>query len=301
MECNIKFVFVILHYSAVNDTIECVESILENLDDPNFEIVVVDNCSPDDDLSILKEKFAKSKLHFIQNEENLGFAKGNNVGYQYAKKELNANFIILLNNDTTVEQNDFLTRISNIYDETQFAVLGPDILSTADGEHQNPHIKVNLQKIRTNIIFYKLCLILTYINLYEPITKSILCLSKTLGCKQKSNDEHWKQSKEGTKLQGSCLVFSPVYVQKYRGLFDKTFMYVEEDILFYIAKQENLKMVYSPDIQILHKEKSSTKSLNDTSKKMKIFYYKNMCSSLKEFLALTKNYAQEHEKMLDDV
>jgi len=58
-------------------------------------------------------------------------------------------------------------------------------------------------------------------------------------------------------------------------------------------------MVYSPDIQILHKEKSSTRSMNTTSKEMKLFYYLNMCKSLKVFLALTNNYKQEHEKMLD--
>jgi len=51
-------------------------------------------------------------------------------------------------------------------------------------------------------------------------------------------------------------------------------------------------MVYSPDIQILHKEKSSTRSMNTTSKEMKLFYYLNMCKLLKVFLALTNNYKQ---------
>ena len=77
-------------------------------------------------------------------------------------------------------------------------------------------------------------------------------------------------------------------------------MYVEEDILYYIAQKENLKMVYSPGVRILHKEKSSTKSMNKTSKEMKLFYYRNMCKSLKVFLYLTKNYQIEQEFLLDD-
>jgi GT2 family glycosyltransferase len=297
-----KFVFVVLHYSAIKDTIECIHSLLLNIEYSNYEVVVVDNCCPDDGLKVLKQEFVKEKtIHFLQTDENLGFAKGNNVGYQYAKKELNADVIILLNNDTIIEQKEFLSKVGDIYKKNNFAILGPDILSTEDGGHQNPYEKVDLQKIRINILFYEFCLILTHLNLYEPITKSILFLSKALRGKQSAdNNEFWKEPKENVKLQGSCLIFSPLYVNKYRGLFDKTFMYVEEDILYYIAQKENLKMVYSPEVRILHKEKSSTKSMNKTSKEMKLFYYRNMCASLKVFLELTQHYQEEHQALLDE-
>jgi hypothetical protein len=66
------------------------------------------------------------------------------------------------------------------------------------------------------------------------------------------------------------------------------------------ALKENLKMIYSPEVRILHKEKSSTKSMNKTSKDMKLFYYRNMCKSLKVFLDLTKHYKEEHQALLDD-
>jgi len=297
-----KFAFVVLHYSAVKDTIECIHSLLSNVEYSNYEIVVVDNCCPDDGLKVLKQEFGKEKkIYFLQTDENLGFARGNNVGYQYAKKELNADFIILLNNDTIIEQKDFLDKVIGIYEKDSFAILGPDILSTEDGEHQNPYEKVDLLNIRINILFYKFCLMLTHMNLYDPITKSILFISKTLRGNHRCDiNEFWTDSKENVKLQGSCLIFSPLYVKKYRGLFDKTFMYVEEDILYYIAQKENLKMVYSPDIQVLHKEKSSTKSTNNTPKEMKLFYYRNMCKSLNVFLELTKHYQEEHQALQDD-
>jgi GT2 family glycosyltransferase len=302
MNDKMKFVFVVLHYSAIKDTIECIHSLLSNIEYSNYEVVVVDNCCPDDGLKVLKNEFGKEeKIHFLQTDNNLGFAKGNNVGYQYAKKELNADFIILLNNDTVIEQKNFIDKIIEVYEKDSFAILGPDILSTEDGEHQNPYTKIDLQKIRINILFYRLCLALTYLNLYEPITKTILFLSETLrGNSKKQTNLLWQETRNNVKLQGSCLIFSPLYVNKYRGLYDKTFMYVEEDILYYIAKKENLKIVYSPDIQILHKEKSSTKSMNKTSKEMKLFYYRNMCRSLKVFLELTKFYPEEYQALLDD-
>src|SRR5690606_16799582 len=64
-----------------------------------------------------------------------------------------------------------------------------------------------------------------------------------------SNKDEWKRQYEGVVLHGACMIFDPVYVRKYTGLYSNTFMYMEEYILNYIAEKENLKIVYSPDIQ----------------------------------------------------
>jgi len=274
---TVKIVFVILHYKIVDDTIDCVESILKNERYSKYEIVVVENGSPGDDYDILQKEFSNNDVvHVMQTEENLGFAKGNNVGFQYAKKILKADFIILLNNDTIIKQKEFLNKVIYIYEKTRCAILGPDILSMDDGEHQNPHQKVNLQNVKSNIIFYKTCLILTHLNLYEPITKTIQFVLGLIKYKKNfAEDIYWRDIQEGVKLYGACLIFSPEYVSKFNGLYDKTFMYVEEDILYYIAQREKLKMVYSPEIS-------------------------NMCNSLKVFLQLKKNYDNETITLIDE-
>lgn len=301
MKHDIIFVFVILHYKTVDDTIECINSIIENVSYLGYEIVVVDNGSPGDDFTFLQKRFSGNNIvHIMQTEENLGFAKGNNIGYQYAKKELNANFIILMNNDIILEQQNFIETIFDIYIERKFAILGPDVISLDDGEHQNPHIIVNLQNPGRELYYYRFYWLMAYLGLYVPVKRTIFTFIKWFKGKEEHVEPNWTELQEGVKLYGACLIFSPEYVNRFKGLYDKTFMYVEEDILYYIAKQENLKMVYSPDIQILHKEKSSTKSDNRSSRKMRIFFYSNMCISLKAFLALTKNYAQEHKNMLDE-
>ncbi len=59
------FTFSILHYKAINDTIECIE--------------------------------------YIKNNKNIGFAAANNLGYKYAKDVLKSDFIAVINNDAVVE------------------------------------------------------------------------------------------------------------------------------------------------------------------------------------------------------
>ena len=126
-----KICFVILHYIVIDDTIECIESIFNNIKYENYNIVVVDNKSPNSSGKILKDKYKKNdRVTVILNNENSGFAKGNNIGYKYAKAILKAQFIILINNDTIIKQNDFIDKIINTYEETKFYVLSPNIIST---------------------------------------------------------------------------------------------------------------------------------------------------------------------------
>lgn len=95
-----KVSIVTINYNGKKDTIECIES-LQKLKHKDFDldIVVVDNASTDDSISELRHKF--SSIMMLQNHENLGFSEGNNVGIKYSLQR-NADFIWLLNNDTTV-------------------------------------------------------------------------------------------------------------------------------------------------------------------------------------------------------
>ncbi len=77
----------------------CLESVF-NTNYENFEVIFVDNASTDGSVALVKKKFAaKKELRVIQNEENLGFSEGNNVGIRNARGE----YVVLLNNDTKVD------------------------------------------------------------------------------------------------------------------------------------------------------------------------------------------------------
>ena len=69
--------FVILHYMATDETIICVDSILENVNGDK-RIIIVDNASPNNSFDELNIKYKDNILvDVISTDENLGFAKGN--------------------------------------------------------------------------------------------------------------------------------------------------------------------------------------------------------------------------------
>ena len=65
---------------------------------------------------------------------------------------------------------------------------------------------------------------------------------------------------ENVQLHGCFLCFSKNYFEHYDGFFPNTFLYMEEDILFYLTQKENLTTVYTPKLKIYHKEDSASKS-----------------------------------------
>ena len=118
--------FVILHYNVIDDTIACVQSIQRNIDTNNYLIVVVDNCSPNETGKKLLELYHdEKKIHVILNEMNLGFAKGNNIGIEYAQDYQHCNYICCLNNDTILTEKDFLAKIKKEYLHSNAAVIAP--------------------------------------------------------------------------------------------------------------------------------------------------------------------------------
>lgn len=91
---------VILNWNGAEDTLACLRS-LESLSYPNFHVVVVDNGSTDDSLFKLRAYANPYPFILLETGNNLGYAGGNNVGTRYAL-EKNADFVLVLNNDTTV-------------------------------------------------------------------------------------------------------------------------------------------------------------------------------------------------------
>lgn len=89
---------VILHYNNFRCTDFCLES-LRHVKDVAFKVVLVDNASKDGSFDAILEKYAE--VHAIRNRDNLGFARGTNVGLRYAL-EKGGDYFLLLNNDVEV-------------------------------------------------------------------------------------------------------------------------------------------------------------------------------------------------------
>jgi GT2 family glycosyltransferase len=92
---------IILNYNVRYFLEQCVLSVQRALENIDGEIIVIDNASFDASCEMMKTKFPHIKL--IENQDNLGFPKGNNIGVAQAKGE----YICILNPDTVVEEDTF--------------------------------------------------------------------------------------------------------------------------------------------------------------------------------------------------
>lgn len=92
---------IILNYNVCFFLEQCVASVQEALTNIDSEIIVVDNDSSDDSCVMIKSRFPNVKL--INNNSNLGFPKGNNIGVAQAKGD----YICILNPDTVVAEDTF--------------------------------------------------------------------------------------------------------------------------------------------------------------------------------------------------
>ena len=118
---NLSTSVVILNYNGGEDVIECLESV-RNIDYPSYEIIVVDNASTDNSVESIRKKFPEVKI--IQNETNLGFAEGNNVGI----REANSHYVMLLNDDAVVGKNILKDLTAAIEERKNIGMAGPTIL-----------------------------------------------------------------------------------------------------------------------------------------------------------------------------
>lgn len=151
-----KLFIIVLNWNGTNDTIECLKSIKNNSYN-NYNIVLVDNGSAEQSLSelknwcqtnfskvayysriqaelgginntegILENEKSSDKLVFIENNENLGFAAGNNVALKYMLKS-NATYAMLLNNDTEIEKHSLSLLMEFFSENSDYVAATPQI------------------------------------------------------------------------------------------------------------------------------------------------------------------------------
>lgn len=277
---NNSICFVILNFNTEKESIECIKSIRKNICGEECQIVLVDNASSE---GIKRIEMQYPDVHIIKNKNNLGFAKGNNIGYKFAKEDLEAEFIVVLNSDTLIEQDDFIIKIKQLYEKTKFSILGPDIV-TGEGVHQNPaqNVCTSLKLVKKCLLTQKIRLIKTYIPLISRIGLN----------KRKNNNAYIDHQIENAALHGACLIFSPLFISKYdMAFYNETFLYGEEEFLYFNAKFNQDMLLYSPDISILHKENSATDKYIENFINKKRFVLINSIDSLKKL----KMYLEEYE------
>lgn len=116
---------IIVNYNTKDLLNDCITSIKSNTSNISYEILVSDNGSTDDSLSLLKEKFPE--VIIIENKENLGFGTANNRALQFAKGK----YILYLNSDTVFLNNAlkyFIDYWENNNHKEQIGALGCNLV-----------------------------------------------------------------------------------------------------------------------------------------------------------------------------
>ncbi len=276
-----KFSFVILHYNSIDDTYQCVESIENHCQNIDYRIYIVDNASPNHSGKLLLEKYeGKERIRIILSDENVGFAKGNNLGISQALKDGYADFVTVLNNDTKIIQDNFCELLQAQFERSNFAVLGPTIYTPLGKTSINPGRKHILQgkELDSWENFYSKGLSF----LKERNFLKLKILQKQMGLKRRLRSLFRTKFKytENCVLHGCCLVLSKKFFEKFSGFDSRTFLYFEEEILYAHVIKSGLKTVYAPEIEIWHKEDGATDSIFTDNLKKTVFLYENILKSI---------------------
>jgi len=112
---------IVLNFNGKPLLRKCIESIQNKTFYRNYKIIVVDNNSQDKSVEMIKNSFPKVKL--IENPKNYGFSKGNNIGIRKALKN-EADFILLLNNDTEVRKNWLKEMVKVANSDEKIGIVG---------------------------------------------------------------------------------------------------------------------------------------------------------------------------------
>ena len=176
---------IITNYNGLKWLKKCLDSLFSQTYN-DFEIILVDNESTDDSIKFLEENYRDERLKIVRSEKNLGFAGGNNLGFNNSKGE----YILLLNNDTWVE-NDFLKELFDFYIKNDF-----EILSCLGISYEKKEI------------------------VYKKTYGTIDILGNPIALENKNREDFL--------LCGACLFFKSNFYKETLGLDNDFFMYSEE-------------------------------------------------------------------------
>ena len=120
---------IIVTYNSESEIVDCINSLLHQVNDINGEIVIIDNNSNDNTISLIKEI---ENILIIRNNENHGYTIANNQGIKKAKGD----YILLLNPDTVIPNGSIINLLNEIKDNKNIGAIAPQ-LRFPDGIIQN--------------------------------------------------------------------------------------------------------------------------------------------------------------------
>ncbi len=217
---------IILNWNGKKDTVELLSSVAK-IDYPKLDVIVVDNGSKDGSVATIREQFPH--VHILENHENYGFAKGNNVGIEYALST-GAEFIFILNNDT---------------------IVSPDIVQAFITQmHANPHTGI----LGAKIFLYDEQDKFDHLGGQWNSKKGCFDL---VALREIDDGKGWEQSQDLDYVCGCALFVRRKVFEKIGNFEEKFFLIWEESDFCFRARKEGFKVQTCPKAKVWHKVSAS--------------------------------------------
>ncbi|WP_031456101.1 glycosyltransferase family 2 protein [Flavobacterium chungangense] len=253
---------IILNYNVRYFLEQCVLSVQEALSVIDGEIIVVDNNSDDDSCQMIKNRFPEVKL--IQNKENYGFPKGNNIGVQQAKGK----YICILNPDTVVAEDTFSKILVFAERQTNPGIIGCKLIDGTGNFLPESKRGVPTPWVAFTKIFglYKIFPNLKLFNQYYA--------------------QHLRDNQTGKVdiLVGAFMVMQRELYLETGGFDEDCFMYADDIDLSYSVLQKQKSNYYFHETSVIHYKGESTikdeKYMKRFQEAMEFFYQKHFRKSI---------------------
>lgn len=226
---------IILNYNVRYFLEQCVLSVQKALEGIDGEIIVIDNASSDESCEMMKTKFPHIKL--IENKDNLGFPKGNNIGVAQAKGE----YICILNPDTVVAEDTFLKILNSQFTthNSQLGIIGCKLIDGAGNFLPESKRGIPTPWVAFTKIF----------GLYK--------ISNYFG---KYYAQHLSENETGKVdiLVGAFMVMKRELYLEVGGFDENCFMYSDDIDLSYLVLKSGKSNYYYHETSVIHYKGEST-------------------------------------------
>ena len=288
--------YIVLHYKVLEETKTCVSSI-RNQTSGDSKIIIIDNYSNDGSGETLRDIYqGQSDVEVLISQENLGFARGNNLGYRYAREQYQPDFMVVMNNDIEIVSQNLAQELEDLYQKRPFHVLGPDIYSTSNQLRQNPKrlSPYTYEEVETlHQTFSKAKEDSLSLRVKCWLKSHVLLRKLVYQRRNKQKKIDFDRNYEDVILHGSCLIVSRDFIEQEETLFHAgTFFYYEMEILDFEMRQKGYRSIYSPRIKVLHHQNVSTNLVYDSLLSKTLFANRCNYESTGVFLSVMESYGK---------
>jgi hypothetical protein len=228
---------IIVNYNVRQFLENALQSVLRAMADLDGEIFVVDNASTDGSAAMVRAKFPG--VHLIENTENLGFARANNLALRRARGE----YLLLLNPDTVVQESTFHEMLRFLDARPDVGLAGCKILNP-DGTFQLPCRRSFPTPWVAFTKIFGLSAMFPRTRLFGRYNLTYL-----------SADESYPVD----AVSGSFMLITRAAYERVGGLDESFFMYGEDLDWCYRVKEAGFAVYYVHTTSIIHFKGESTR------------------------------------------